>query len=44
MWMGEWRQGEHQYKHIMTRRYVILESTTTDAAKQLREAMGGIER
>jgi hypothetical protein len=24
MWMGEWKEGQHSYKHIDTRKYVVL--------------------
>jgi hypothetical protein len=34
MWMGEWAQGEHSYKHIVTRKYARLRIDTplTEAA------------
>ncbi len=24
MWMGEWREGQHQYKHCHSRMYAVL--------------------
>ncbi len=40
MWMGEWRQGEHQYKHRDTRQYVVLTAQMDDAnaAEQVHKA------
>lgn len=40
MWMGEWREGEHQYKHRSTRLYVKLtaETTQSDASTQILKA------
>jgi hypothetical protein len=42
MWMGEWRQGEHQYKHRDSRMYVVLAANTNEdeATAQIRKACG----
>jgi hypothetical protein len=34
MWIGEWAQGEHSYKHIVTRKYATLriDTSLTEAA------------
>lgn len=42
MWMGEWRIGEHSYKHIRTRGYVVLGSSIdAGAAGRVRKARCG---
>lgn len=30
LWMGEWRKGEHQYKHRDTRNYAILRANSSE--------------
>lgn len=36
MWMGEWKEGEHSYKHRGTRKYVRLTESSTDGAAQVK--------
>jgi hypothetical protein len=38
MWMGEWREGEHSFKHRDTRAYVRLRQDSTDGTEQVRTA------
>jgi hypothetical protein len=42
MWMGEWREGEHSYKHRDTRQYVRLRKETVDGAGQVRMSRRGM--
>lgn len=40
MWMGEWKQGFHKYKHITTRMYAVLSlgMSRTEMAAAVRSA------
>ena len=44
MWMGEWTEGEHAYKHIVTRQYAHLRIDTpaVEAAQAVHLAIGHI--
>ena len=44
MWMGEWTEGEHSYKHIVTRKYARLRIDTppTEAAGAVHSAIAHI--
>jgi hypothetical protein len=43
MWMHEWEQGRHSYKHYGTRGYVVLTPEINDqtAAERVRKARCG---
>jgi hypothetical protein len=43
MWMHEWEQGRHSYKHYGTRGYVVLTADINDqtAADRVRKARCG---
>lgn len=42
MWMGEWKEGEHSFKHRYTRKYARLraDSTTQECTWEINNALG----